>query len=912
MTLRPKLVGVLSNDLVVGLNSQRRLLLVLMTYTVSLLYAAAFQRDTWLATALSAPLFYMLPLGFGWLLINPARISSYARIGTSTLLVIAIAIGFVVITWLVQIASALNLISPSIIFLVLWLVALFGLTQLGRFIQARRVPSSKLFTIAFLFLFASASTWWFHFAAFSDYPFTDLFAETHIMKAAWDFSQNALLNPYSSLAYVPLRPALLGGLKAAFGLDLLKSYWFLHFLTPALYLVGVFSAFRNMPMHQGCRALALTFAAGAIPFTLATNGSLAAISSLAIISLLFSPYATLPTSFPTAGAGYRLIFVCSASLGAFGPTLINNDGIASSALLGLLLIWASISRASMLARSFPQMPVFGLLFVTAFTTALLHRGGLLYVVAIVGCWLIFELFQVATRIRSTAYVGYLVWLLSAILPAIILSIAVIILAIKFGIVSSPFDSVDFFSSITQLILGRSINRSDELALGLGGDIALVEMVRWLGPLFTVFAGAVACTWLVLNPPHVISLRLAATTRPAEWITPIWAWIAGLTLVGAILSGFPFVYRSGYLAILLLSVAVAGMWFDLFSGRLFRNERPQALMPPWAYVVACAICIAFLALAGAAYGLVPRVGAPYSGFQALFRPTLISACFVILFLLWALHNCKTDNARYAYLLSLLIIVLSADRAAITVRLQPFSYGPMPQAPKAISHYSANDLSVVEWMRQNTPKALLISDPYTLAFAKAFTGNPSLYLYSNLDTVQPGTSISVKSVLKGVLNPALGQGAAFCAYLGGLLRNLNQEAQMQLTPSEGQEVFAGLVRAKVSKVDQSFVAPAPFELPSDALPPSWTDESAASSVENSWNFLSPHIRAAFSQDGGWKIVAIINPRTLEWIDFPTDRRLGYFPPERTLPIDVVRAPFRAPFDRKANIDDRTLVVEIKCLK
>jgi hypothetical protein len=956
-------------------------------YVAAVLVVAAFVlsfvllRNTWTNAVLSVPFFFVVPMGIGLLFlpISAPRTASDPRIPLSTITIVATSIGFVFASWFAQIGYLFDM-GVFAAFATMMVIAALG------FLRSRRLfgLNARLFDVDFqhnapmlllltcFIAVAAAVNWWVHFGAFSRFPFTDLFAETHILKAAVEYASSSLVNSSTAASYIPVTPALLGGLNATLGTELFKSIWQINFWTPVFYLIALWGFFQGLYADSRRRWLSLAFVAGGIPFSLPTNGTLASISGLAAASMLFSMSGYLRKLDLEAGSVrnthvVRLFALVVSIAGTLTPILWNNDGISSPFLivtalvLSLLLRFLPNSNSKYHLRSLGSL--LGVLFLAAYASVMLHRGGLMFMTAVIGLWLSFEL-CIALRDRFPSGFGVFLWSLALALPIASALVSCIILAVKFNLLSSSIDVVDLYSSVTQVVIGHKIDPTDDLALGFGGSIAFVELIRFVGPIFSIMAGVIALFWLISNRPRQLARRFRESAGAIDVLVPIWAWIGGAALLLGILSGFPFAYRTAFLSVLLLGAATAGMWTDLRSTTLDRKQE-SSFLPPWAKAANMLLFLLFVALALGALGLIPVEGERYSGYQALFRPTLMAITLAALIFLLAIWFGHGEQVRTGACVLFIFLIFAADRAGMTVYMQPFSYGPQQQNPHVISHYNGNDLAAADWIKQNRPQALLISDPYTLSLATAVTGDPTLYLYSNLDTVNPAVAQYVKSIIGTIADPsdprhALNK-ARMCLQFAGFVRDLNEEARAQIF-RDRTTIFAGVMRARVgaqrseetpyavevpaplaelnaniAKLNPSVPAPGPDEAPSASdsakkVPPDSVAKAPAESGSKvppepvtrvapepvtkipplQLGKIVPHdLMKAFGKDGKWKVVLIVNPRTLAWVASAPDQRVSYFPPIQQLDSDVRQALAASQFPLAANIDNRSFILDVDCL-
>ena len=187
---------------------------------------------------------------------------------------------------------------------------------------------------------------------------------------------------------------------------------------------------------------------------------------------------------------------------------------------------------------------------------------------------------------------------------------------------------------------------------------------------------------------------------------------------------------------------------------------------------------------------------------------------------------------------------------------------------VSHYDAEDLAAARWLHAHLRKGIIVSEPNTQGLVQALTGAPSGYLFSNLDTVNEAIATQVKAALAAIVQSQDGNRLAkACSLVTPLLQSINQQAVFQM---RRRDALDGILKP-VRTVQQPS---APTTAPEPQIASNEVQQSTVQRVLKGDN------------GGSWHLVAVINPRTIEWIHLPLDRRLGYFPPDGPMQSDVVK--------------------------
>ncbi|WP_245470690.1 hypothetical protein [Bradyrhizobium guangzhouense] len=701
----------------------------------------------------------------------------------------------------------------------------------------------------------------------------DLGAEVHWMKTAQEYANSGIINPYAAQSYVDLRSAPAGALSGTLGLDLLQFGWTYRYASIVYFLLATYSFSQGIyPDDIRRKWIAFLLAAGSVS-PLMTNGSLAVASSVVFLGVLMKN-----TAADALNLRPRLVLLLIAVSGAtlLAGFFLNNNTLVLALLVGSLLFLRALNSDG------TNSTILFLGSVWPATLLLAHRGSNLFVPTIVAGWLLYIVMVHAIAAWPTRSVRALRFLSFA-LPLLIAGITVVVAGMRFGYIPSS-NANEAFSSITALILNKKIESGEELFLGAGPQIALIELGRAIGPLFAVCVTLGVAWWWMARP----AFRGAAATigsRADRAVILVWSWIAGCGLSLVVLSGFPFLYRTTAIILSLLSITATEVFSQLAVDPPPLHWRRRAL-------IAAPVVIPATVLVIAVYAFAWRPGMHFTDYQVFLRPTEIAGVALLI----ALVPFAFARSRSISIWSLAAIVglgIAIDRTGLSGITKTYSFGPLPDHASVVSHYNASDLETARWLRDHLKKGVILSDPYTQGSIQALTGAPAAYLFSNLDTVNETLARQAKAIISAVIQPDHGNDrlANACGLIPPFLREINSETYFQMRKSDAISGVLKPVRT----------AKAPQPLPA-AAPPAATEETKAEERETIEHMMK-------SGDDAWHLVAIINPRTIEWTQLEPGQRLPYFPPTGTLDPGLAKM-LNAASMPVLYSNSQTVVVRIPC--
>ncbi|MBR1171973.1 hypothetical protein [Bradyrhizobium liaoningense] len=833
----------------------------------------------WTTTFVLTFLFFLLQLGTGCsiLAIAPTKLVAVCRLTKAQFVVLGFTVGASATGILL---GALSLFVSDIWFqfVTLVVVSSFGLA----WSWPNWGPSSDEARTAAIWCILSLPTalltWWWSFGAFSSFPFADIGADVHWMKTAQEYADGGVINPYAAQSYVDLRSAVAGVLAGTLGLDLLRFSWTYRFFSILFFLLASYAFVQGVYPTSPRKWIAFFFAAASNAVVLMTNGSLAVVSSVVFLGVLISNAPRDPNGISARSA---LLLTVGAGVTLLLAFIFNNNTLVLALLVAALVLLRILRSTGRYG---------GVLFLGCIwpaTLVLAHRGSYLFVPIVLVSWLMY--LAIARMISTWPSPSIAVLrLLSFVLPPIILGIVVCVTGMRFGYIPS-LSANDTFSSITELVLGRRIEGGEELFLGSGPLVATIELGRTIGPVLSICT-TLGVAWWWMTRPALRDPSGAIVRRADGFVTLVWSWIAGCGLSLAVLSGFPFLYRTSTIILSLFTITATEVF-----GQLFVDFGPSPRYRRG--LVATAVALLATALVVLVYAFPWRSDLPFAHYQTILRPVELAG----IALLATLAALTLVQPRPLYILALAGIVglgMAVDKVGLSGINRSYSYGALPDRTAIVSHYNADELELARWLREKLRKGIILSDPYTMGILRATTGAPAAYLFSNLDTVNEMVATRAKSVVRTILQPTEAEQrlATTCSLIAPLVGSINAEAYFQMRRADA---LSGIMRSVRTAPALGHEVTQPPSDVAAALTPEIPPEEAKSRIQNILE----------AGESAWNLVAIITPRTIEWTHLAANQRLSYFPPAEAIAPTIIDALREGPFP-VLFANSQTVVVRIPC--
>lgn len=841
----------------------------------------------WMNTLLLTLVFFLIQLGTGLsiLAIAPRELIKASGLTKVQFIILGYAIGASAVGILLGICSAL--IGDIRLHLAIMVaLAAFGLAWTWPLWRPREGDARPIVLWCLLALPIALMTWWWTFGAFSHFPYSDIGADVHWMKTAQEYARSGVINPYASQSYVDLRSALAGALAGTLGLDLLHFGWTYRYVSILFFLLAFYSFAEGVYSEQPRKWIAFFFAAIGNGVGLLTNGSLALAGSVVFLGVLLGKAGQgVREELRASSVAFLILGAATSLLIAF---MLNNNTLLLALLAGGLFLLRVPRKAG---RSE------GVLFIGCVwpaTLLLAHRGSYLFIPAVLAAWLGYLLI-LHEMSRRPARTLSLLRVLSIVLPLIVGGIVACILAMRLGYLPSANGNM-MFSHITGLVLGRTIQSGDELFLGAGPEIAVIELGRAMGALSAVCI-AMAMAWWWIHRATTSSATASIPVQTERVSKLLWSWTIGCSLTVAVLSGFPFLYRTTIIILALLTVTATEAFCQLLV-----DPSPASIRRRATAAITVTVLAVGLALSVYVFTWLPDL--PSSRYQDFLRSNEVAGVILLI----ALVPVAFMRSRSTHVCALAAIVgfgVVLDRAGLAGMTKSYSYGAIPSGATAITHYNASDLDAALWLRGNLKKGILLSDPYTLGIIQSRTGAPAAYSFSNLDTVNEAVAKRVRTVVSAIVEPGDGARrlAQACSTIQPLVQEMNQETSFQMGRADA---LGGFLRPVRTATAPDVTDPQATKAPEATEPQATAPQIPAGSEEPDRNTTGYMLG---SGEDRWQLVAVITPRTIEWSRLGAGQRLSYFPPREPLDPGFIKFLRASPF-QPAFVNEQTAIVRIPC--
>ncbi|MBH5368874.1 hypothetical protein HZZ16_12140 [Bradyrhizobium sp. CNPSo 4016] len=813
--------------------------------------------------------FFLIQLGTGFsiLAIAPRELIKTSGLTKAQLAFLGYAIGASAVGILLGVCSGL-VRDIRLHLAIVIAVSAFGLVWTWALWRPRPEDAGRIALWCLLSLPIAIMTWWWTFGAFSQFPYSDIGADVHWMKTAREYADSGIINPYAAQSYVDLRSALAGALAGTLGLDLMQFGWTYRFASILFFLLAFYAFAEGVYSEPTRKWVAFFLGAVGNGIGLLTNGSLALAGSVVFLGVLLGR--TRHEGKQALRAKSATLLIPETVIALLIAFALNNNAL----LLGVLATGLFLFRLPGVGR---RKDVLFVGWVWPLTLLLAHRGSYLFIPAALVAWLGY-LLVLHGMSRRPAQSLSLLRALSVILPLIIGGVVACVLAMRLNYLPST-NANEIFSHITRLVLGRAIQSGDELSLGAGPEVAVIELGRAIGPLFAICIG-LAMAWWWIDRSTACSDAPSNPVQAERISKLLWSWAIGCGLAVVVLSGFPFLYRTTMIILALLTVTATEAFCQLLVDPTSASHRRR---------VSVAITIALLAfgLVFAVYTFSWRPDLPSARYQDFLRSTEIAGA-VLLLVLVPVTFIRSTRIHVCALALIFGLGIALDRAGLAGMTKSYSYGALPEGAKTISHFNANDLEAAYWQHRNLRNSILLSDPYTLGLVQSITGEPAVYLFSNLDTLNEATAKRIRSVVSAIVRPGDGDGAQrlaeACTTIRPLLQDINQETYFQMVRAD---ILAGILR--------------PVRPSEPATAPRIQDQPPADRKSI--------VDALEKDESSWQLVAVINPRTIAWVHLGAGERLPYFPPAEPLDSRLIGSLRAGPF-QLLFANTQTAVVRIPC--
>jgi hypothetical protein len=692
-------------------------------FMVALLFPAAAR---WLDASaparslLAAPLYYLVPLGFGLAVLEGARRAGAER-GVSGALV-SYFVGLVALASVLVFRERYFTLHVSLDATLLGIMIVSALGFAGaRCSMSRdseaRLALGDLLIVSPVFLLAYTI----RFGVFSEYPRTDLFQAIHVLKAALELTHFDRLNPFTADSYLPVIPSSLGLLVRLFGAAALDSVWFIALLSFFLKFFVLREISGALLETRGQRLLAISVGMCFLSAGMPSNGELAALGSILLFGMLMA----------RARQGMERAMSSSAavllSFGAGYAVMHSHPVFLLVVLMALLALYRMPQVSAPAASAFAPGAL-------AFALAPVHRSTIVFLPLALLLPLAIEGLH---RLRLRTVTG-----IALTLTAVVGAFAGAILYLALKLPTDPLHVITLYDTLLSTFLGVQPESNRDLLVGTGPKVALFEIGRVMSPSFVL-----ATSVLVLLAYAVLDGSAASTDGyvargPAMVKRALCAWVVAVALAGFLLLGLPFAYRAAfYLWVILAAV------FSLLA-------LPARSYPRHTTIIAACVLLSTLYFAlvlPLGYHCALVFPCPDQPYLERVRP-LIAALAAGILLLGTIQASRALLVRKVSDTSLavaLVGLVAIEFAVNQTYFMPYAYGRyFSPDTTSVSHVSVPELSLAAYLSKQDEQ-VLVSDPVSLANLKALTGLNSIVSFSNLDTLRPEAEAQLRTWLADTL-------------------------------------------------------------------------------------------------------------------------------------------------------------------
>lgn len=855
---------------------------ILLSYYILTVTIGITLPGTLLSDLLVTPLFFMIPIGLGLLVLNGyGPCSSNPVLTRAQQIVFAFFIGSVFFTFIFMVREKHGFwgVPSKSIFWVVFLVSMVGFYRTINLNGRRRVINSEylIFISAFFFVLIS---YFIKFYFFSSYPLTDLFQECHLMKGATEFARFDILNRLTADSYIPIIQVGDGILNHVFGYNLLRAKWIFPLFASLINILSIYAVISVLLDDRSTRWIAWMISVILLGDLYLTNGVMARNATLILLSLLIF-FSKIETS---SKKTVLLILIITGTL-FLGRKLIESEDY----YLGFLsiIILTTIYLSNRLSKNN------AIIFLSTLLVLILvpvHRSVILFFPSAVGVFaLLFFIkkFPLLKR-NSNKRIAFVYFVPVPLLASGIFGTAVVLKALHDHTVlgDSTFKGLSNF--ITKLLLKQTIDSGGEILLGAGSKLAALEFGRMLPPIMTILlAGGGSIYWyLQFRSKEKIQRKNSNKTAFVDHnndellMQMIWLWLTISILLFVILTGIPYTYRISFIAVLFSAVVIAQL-IRFFHVRLDKKNLIAKGIKGFSLFILFYVFWADLFL----YKFVFYADATKNYYLVWFKPVALFFYFIILFLILIILSIH----RYVKIIAVLSIVclcfsVYIDKQSIKVKFMDFSYGKKnPANTAAITHYSIYDVNMAYRLRTLPQKSILISDPYTLSILRAITGLNAPINYSNIATI----NLKTRVLLRNMINDTV-----MCQQKSNERKTFCNDLKEMLELGSGELNYAYL-HTKAHETSQIMVNVKPAS-------------SQYLSVSGSQAWINNEF---FGQNKNWKLVVIVGKKTLEWAKNDPINRTSYYPMIEKLSLDLIKC-LEKKYNILFNVDDRIVAFEINC--
>ena len=627
-----------------------------------------------------------------------------------------------------------------------------------------------------------------------------------------------------------------------FGHEPLYGIWTLSILSSALKFLALRAVVGLLVQRTAYRILAIAAIGCFMSSFVPTNGDLAMLGSLVILSMTLSAIAERPP--------IQMLFVVALVAAAL---LLGSASARWSPLLFLAVV-AAACFLPLMYKSSAQTTLIVAIVLATIAIVPLHRSSIAFVPLAVGSGAAFVAIRQWTappRFALSRGLGVTTLVLTVLA-------AFVVLGLFAWVVWHPeqdLRKLESYRWVLQAVLRRDFLQDTDVLLGSGPKVALFELGRAMSPAFVLTAGLFSlAAWR-----HARQSPGDPSTHFAEAHGAMIAWIIAVVVGCVLLLGVPFSYRSGFLVVAFMAVSLTLGFSVLVTTKvIYQIAWPLLLL--LAIYVLCGLAVVHCFFGPDLCRDSSYVGLFKSQATAIGSVVLVTAVVGLIF--------GSLLQRWAAQLigACLILTFTFEFGLIKAYFMPYAYGRLESSPtsRAVSHLSHEEIELSRDIRQLGSAVVVVSDPFTMSNIRALTGLNSLVTFSNLDTMSPTTAAKLREWIRGVLTGSHGTCSLRTplSIVGGLANAA--EFNYWLARRTSLEPSGRRTLRRFGYLDSFLLTPRPDIKPADERTDhKWLEELSADKLRYYEDDLI----------GTPMILLVINRKTLAWSE--GGGSVGYFP-------------------------------------
>lgn len=818
--------------------------------------------DPFIKDIVVAPLFYLVPTGFGLLIVSLFKTHEKLLLFMTRMQLILCAyfLGFVFIP-LFYLSVGNEMLAGLFCFLypLFQLLSLYGFYNTREMIHFKNISKYFLNVFAVLFL-VFLPVYYFHFMHFARFPLRDLYQDIHFMKGAMELSEFYFLNTSTTSTYLPIIHVHTGLLNHFFGCDLIHLHWIMPFYSFFFHSLCLYCFYNSFIKDQYNLMLVLVFSATFLDFFTITNYQLTLSLSLVLFAVLAyknrSQVNLLPVILEIA------IFFLTAIFLYLNRRFPVEDKTFLPFLLAFLLLIFLISLFDI--RRF--LPALCIILMVSLAVPL-HKGMILIIPIF---FLLYVLYFICTQWQYLESSQLKYELSKKLTKHIVISLPAVLLFVIMVERTWPTAGSDIVSLLYPVYL----------ALGGDGDYShigpigiLAEWFRKIPPAFHFLLLFLAVDFLIKYKKGKIRSKEVLEEIRAGHI--IFYALAVFVLFLTCFIPLPHFHRVCSLAAIVF-FPLAGVFLN-FNGYRNSDSCYRSTAIPCT-LIGLAL---YIVIAQYLYNMPWKHEFTISPYIS--KALLIFAIGTAIIFFSYIGLKFVHNPTSARILAIIIIVsaLYVDKINITSKLYENSFGPTLPEPEVISHYSLLEYEAARSLNKalNSREFVLISEPYTLSIFQAITGNNGFYSFSNIGVMKKEYEIELKAIFRYIFPQEENEHVKY-------FKNTNIKKSSPKN-NMGENTNCGQKSVHILNLLHKFTETYP---------------GACHEAINA----SPAVMTKFDSELMKKnIIWIVNEKTLAW----AYGEVGYFPQNKPLSTKYIRQYINPCFRTMLNVNNQILILSLK---